>query len=134
VTVNTSTSSPYIVFTQPILFVAIHTNGGCLVLLFHDPINYQLFILTSKHINYTLYTICQVWPVFPWFPQPRKYYFPGQKYYFPGWSRFKGNKSRFIRKRIWYLFNVWLIIDIFMIVSISPLLAVWFIHFYLNFN
>ena len=48
------------------------------------------------------------------------------------YTRFKGNKSRYMWKRISCLFNVWSIIDIFMIQP--PPHVVWFIHFYLNFN
>ena len=72
-----------------------------------------------------------------WFLQPRKYYFPGHfkdkiiifqdKVY-----KFKGNKSRYIWKRISYLFNVWSIIEIFDDTAL-PLLAGWYTHFYLNF-
>jgi len=46
------------------------------------------------------------------------------------YRRFKGNKLRYVWKSTSYLFNIWLINDIFM----AQLLAVWSTHFYLNFN
>ena len=59
--------------------------------------------------------------------------FPRPNY--PKYTRFKGNKLRYVRKSISYLFSVWSILDIFYGTTSSlPLLAVWSTHFYVIFN
>ena len=74
-----------------------------------------------------------------WFPQPRKYYFPGHfqnmsmiklPFSRTNYTRFKGNKSRYVQKTISYLFSVRSFGTAF---SSTPQ-AVWSTHFYLNFN
>ena len=83
------------------------------------------------------------WITYTWFPQPRKYYFPG---YFQDLSRkklpfsrtkktrFKGTKSRRVKN---YIIFIQCMIDcwhFYGTASASPLQGVWSNHFYLNFN
>jgi hypothetical protein len=54
------------------------------------------------------------------FPQPRKYYFPGHfqdkiTIFQDKYTSFKRNKSRLVWKSIAHLFNIWRIIDIFIV-------------------